>query len=513
MTIHELQTPVNSSQFRALLPKKTLRALVEPLESLLGLQGLIVVQDTLGTTFYGDNACHEPSIFAPIVVDGREIGLVGACEPVDDQGQAAVDYLANALALTATETSRRRQIADEVLERYDELNLIYDLVAVISSQKLSVEEIMRAVLEETNRILQAEAGVIYLHDEDESTLRPISHFGRRNDEQFWQGRARELALSTLYAYDSTQLFEGGRVICAPLRSNDERLGVLMLMHEGQPHRLFSANDVKLLTTLSHNTALFVRAARLWDSLAWRNQELEDTLIELQSTRDDLSKAERLSLIGQIVGGLVHDMRNPLGIVMGYAGILQEGGLTNEEIYEYATQIINYVTTFSAMAQEILDYARDDEKVNRTSVKIGAYMEEIEGLLNPPGLKRGARIVVDCSAAAGHYVYIDEQRFSRVFQNLVNNAVDAIEEHGGSQVMVRAELTADKRIQFTISDDGPGVPAEVQDTLFEPLTTTKAHGTGLGLAIVNRMVSIHDGEIIYQPAPEGGAAFVITVPQA
>ena len=513
--INEFSASVNSNSLRLLVSEKNLRLLIEPLEALVGLQGVIGIQDISGQTFYGADPGTQPLFTAPIMVDGETIGMTVAFahEEDSDQAQATVDYLANAIALTATETARRRQIADEVLERYDELNLIYDLVGVIASQELSVDEIMRSVLEETNRILQAEAGVIYLYDEDQSTLRPVSHFGRQHDEQFWQGRARELALSTLYAYDSTQLFENGRVICAPLRSNDERLGALMLMHEGQLARLFSANDVQLLTTLSHNIAMFVQAARLWDSLAWRNQELEDALAELQSTRDDLSKAERLSLIGQIIGGLVHDMRNPLGIVMGYAGILQEGGLSEAEIQEYATQIINYVTTFSAMAQEILDYARDDEKVNRSAIEVGAYMEEIERLLNPPGLKRRAKIVVDCAAAQNYFVYLDQQRFSRVFQNLVNNSVDAIEDHGGSQVIVRAEPTANKRIQFTISDDGPGVPEEVQDSLFEPLITTKSHGTGLGLAIVNRMVSIHDGEIVYQPSPEGGAAFVITVPQA
>lgn len=512
MTINELQTPVNSNKFQALLPEPVMRSVIEPLAQLLGLQEKVYVVNSQGAVQYGHALCEQPAALVPIVVDNEVIGSVGLCQSEDNTNhQDVTSYIAQTLSLVATETSRRRRIADEVLERYDELNLIYDLVAVISRHNMSLDDIMRTVLEETNRILRAESGVIYLYDESRSELTPISHFGRRSDEHFWQGRTRELALSTLYAYDTTQLFESGRVICAPLRYDEERLGALVLMHEASG-RTFNANDVNLLTTLAYNTALFIRAARLFDSLNQRNRELELALKELQSARDELSRAERLSIIGQIVGGLVHDMRNPLNIVMGYAGLLQEGGLTEAEVSEYASQIIIFVNTFSSMAQEILDYARDDERIERHETDLDEYMQFIETLLNPPGLKRHVQIEVDASAVRGHSILVDRQRFSRVFQNLVNNAVDAIEDKGGTRVLVRAELADNHRIRFIVSDDGPGVPPEIIETMFEPLTTTKSQGTGLGLAIVKRMIDRHDGEIYYEPSPEGGASFVFTVPE-
>ncbi|HLV34236.1 MAG TPA: ATP-binding protein, partial [Spirillospora sp.] len=82
-----------------------------------------------------------------------------------------------------------------------------------------------------------------------------------------------------------------------------------------------------------------------------------------------------------------------------------------------------------------------------------------------------------------------------------------------QIVVRAEPADDHRIRFLISDDGPGISPEVASKMFEPLTTTKPQGTGLGLAIVKRMVLKHDGEIHYEPSPQGGATFVITIPRA
>ncbi|MBZ0298880.1 MAG: GAF domain-containing protein, partial [Anaerolineae bacterium] len=274
--------------------------MIEPLERLFHVPGRVFVTDAFGDPWYGQKSCADPAVCLSIIVDNEELGIVGICgSDVRIDYEEVVHYLAHTLSLLATETSRRRRMADEVLERYDELNLIYDLAALIARHNMSLDDIMRAVLEETNRILRAESGVIYIYDEPRSELIPISHFGRRSDEQFWQGRTRELALSTLYAYDTTQLFEGGRVICAPLRYDEERLGALVLMHEAAS-RTFSANDVNLLTTLAYNTALFIRAARLFDSLNQQNRELELTLAELQSTRDELSRAERLSIIGQIV---------------------------------------------------------------------------------------------------------------------------------------------------------------------------------------------------------------------
>ena len=208
------------------------------------------------------------------------------------------------------------------------------------------------------------------------------------------------------------------------------------------------------------------------------------------------------------------MRKPLSNVMGYAGLLQEPDLTVDERQEYAAQIIGFINTFSAMAQEILDYTHgDDEHIDRTRTDVGEYMRFIESRLKPPGLQLSVEVDFDVNAAEGYSIFIDQQRFMRVFQNLVNNAIDAIEENRGSRVVLKATPTDDQMIQFMIADDGPGIPADKVDTMFEPLITTKAHGTGLGLAIVKRMVTIHGGDIRYETSSMGGASFVFTVPEA
>jgi signal transduction histidine kinase len=497
---------------KEVLPATILDHLIPPFEGLFNLEGMIGVRDSQGRVCYG--AANEDCvryIYAPIIVDSQEIGTVGLCRQTGDfRAQNALDYLARSLSAVALETWRQRKLSGEVLERYDELNLIYDMGTLISSRGLSQDEIVKAVLDETNRIVRAEAGVIYIYSSRNHELTPVNYFGR-SDELFWMGRTRELAMSTLYAYETAQLSDSGKVICAPLRHGEERLGALVLMYDRQD-RTFSANDVNLLTMLTYNTALFIQAAHLYERVEQRNKELEQALKDLKSARDELSRAEQLSIIGQTVGGLIHDMRNPLNIVMGYAGLLQEGGLSEEENREYATQIIQYVNTFSSMAQEILDYTQSDDRIELKPVSVANYMKYIEGLLNPPGLKRSVNIVVNADAAGDFKVNIDTQRFARVFQNLVNNAVDAIEEHGGTRVDVRVESLDKKWLRFLIMDDGPGVPADMVSKIFEPFVTGKAHGTGLGLAIVDRMIAKHGGNIHYETAPTGGACFVFTLPK-
>lgn len=504
--MNTVYAPPMTMKLNILLPTAVLDDLIPSFEALFHLAGQVNVVDADGQVHYGpaDSARHAT---APIMVKNLEIGTVGVCAPGDYAD--ALDFLARSLSWVALETLRRREMGDELLERYDELNVIYGLGTLISSQGLSQDEIVHAVLKESSRILRADAGVIYLYNDGSRQLSPVSAFGR-DDAQFWLGHMRELALSTLYAYETAQLSDNGRVICAPLRHGEELLGAVVLMSARQD-KVFSANDVNLLTTLSYNTALFIQAARLYDRLAQRNRELEDALAELRAAREELSRSERLSIIGQTVGGLIHDMRNPLNIVMGYAGLLQEGGLSEDESREYATQIIRYVDTFSAMAQEILDYTQSDQKINKQPVDVADYMETIRNLLSPPGLKRSIQIIVNGEAARGAVICIDAQRFGRVFQNLVNNAVDAIEEKGGTRVEITAELVSGM-VRFFVTDDGPGIPPELVPHIFEPFVTNKAHGTGLGLAIVDRMVHIHGGAIHYETAPGGGARFVFTVPR-
>jgi signal transduction histidine kinase len=106
--------------------------------------------------------------------------------------------------------------------------------------------------------------------------------------------------------------------------------------------------------------------------------------------------------------------------------------------------------------------------------------------------------------------MDETKMRRALYNVASNARDAMETGGSLTITTR---TTDSMVEFRLTDTGPGIPSEIQDTLFEPFVTHgKPTGTGLGLAIASKTVQDHGGTITVESEPGQGATFIIHVPQ-
>ncbi|MBI9035957.1 MAG: hypothetical protein JEZ03_15965, partial [Bacteroidales bacterium] len=108
---------------------------------------------------------------------------------------------------------------------------------------------------------------------------------------------------------------------------------------------------------------------------------------------------------------------------------------------------------------------------------------------------------------------DLRSIERVFANLISNAVDAMSENGGTLVIrasVNESLSSKSQIEVTVADNGPGIPEEIKNKIFEPFVTNKEHGTGLGLAITQRMITAHKGSIEVESFP-GGTIFTVYLP--
>ena len=115
-----------------------------------------------------------------------------------------------------------------------------------------------------------------------------------------------------------------------------------------------------------------------------------------------------------------------------------------------------------------------------------------------------------------HVLGDDRALGQVFNNLISNAVRAMEETDGGVLSVRLQsiqkTTGATGIQIDVLDTGPGIPLEVQDHIFEPFFTTKSDGTGLGLSITKQIITMHEGTITLVPLPEG-TSFQIILPGA
>lgn len=296
------------------------------------------------------------------------------------------------------------------------------------------------------------------------------------------------------------------VLCAPLSLKDEILGVLYL-DTRQRVRQFSEVDLQALEAMASQASAAIALARLIADLRTQNERLEKALRELDRTKDELTKAERLSMLGQVAAGIVHDLRGPMNTIKGYAGLLSNGEPSPEERRHLTRYILQAVDRLNSMCQELLDFARGEVTLTPRIVYVPEFMEQLRILLQPEWEARGLHLEMEISYT-GPAVF-DDGRLTRALMNIANNARDVLGAGGILRVGVRV---GERGLEFRLSDNGPGVPPALRERLFEPFVTFgKREGTGLGLAIARKIVEDHGGTIRLDESCATGAAFVITLP--
>lgn len=232
-------------------------------------------------------------------------------------------------------------------------------------------------------------------------------------------------------------------------------------------------------------------------------------IMLHTYREDLlaqqARSERLSMFGELVGSIGHELRNPLGVMESSLYILRGRVATDERALKHVERIGEQVVLANGIISSLLDIIRDRPLASE-SVSLGAVLEAARSTL---ALPQGMRLTVEGFEDLPH-VPADPAQMRQVFFNLLQNGTQAAGP--GGEVRVRATLSGHV-VEVAVEDTGPGVPAEIRTRLFEPLVTTKSKGIGLGLALVKRVIERHRGAIRYERAPAGGARFVINLPLA
>jgi signal transduction histidine kinase len=232
-------------------------------------------------------------------------------------------------------------------------------------------------------------------------------------------------------------------------------------------------------------------------------------IMLETYREDLliknRTAERLATIGQFAAGIGHELRNPLGVVESSAFLLRQRlghlGVTDPGVARHLEKISVEVQRSNKTINDLLELARS-RPLQRGAVPVRPWLAQTIASANlPPGV----RVTVD--APEDVFVDADPDQLGRVFSNLLLNASQAMNGSGNIWIEARRE---DGEARFRVRDDGPGVPAEIRQRVFEALFTTKAKGSGLGLALCRRIAEAHGGSVILE-ASERGAQFLITVP--
>jgi len=232
---------------------------------------------------------------------------------------------------------------------------------------------------------------------------------------------------------------------------------------------------------------------------------------------ELIASERLTALGTMAGMLVHDFRGPMTVIRGYAELLLDPKLPRAEIAQHATLIAEMIDRLERMTTETLDFARGAGKLARRTVPLNRLLTTLAAELQAelPGLEvvREIDLPTDTQAA------LDVDKLRRAIGNIAANARDAMGGSGRFHLRARlhtlpdAGIESHERLMIELQDEGPGVPPEIADRLFDPFVTRgKKNGTGLGLAVARRFVEDHGGTIeLLREGP--GARFRLSLPLA
>ena len=234
--------------------------------------------------------------------------------------------------------------------------------------------------------------------------------------------------------------------------------------------------------------------------------------ELERQRTELERSnESLREFAYIAS---HDLQEPLRMVSSYVDLLETeyGDRLDEEAEKYMEYAVDGARRMKRMINSLLEYSRvhtDADEFEETDVNavLDDVRQDLELLIDD----------YDAELSVGELpvVEADRDQIGQVFQNLLKNAIRHAGENGTPEVEVRGSERDDAYV-FAVSDDGPGVPAEQQDEIFDIFrkgpSASDAESTGIGLAVVQRIVQRHGGEIRVESPPDAGATFEFIVPK-
>jgi signal transduction histidine kinase len=243
-----------------------------------------------------------------------------------------------------------------------------------------------------------------------------------------------------------------------------------------------------------------------------------TQVEQVEERERLR--DRLASLGEMAAGIAHELKNPLAGIEVMAGLLRRQVPDSRDAQSLLADILSEAKLANAIVVEMLEFVRPVRlQVERTDLR-----DVVQQSVTMAESKVPRRdVVVRVNLQPGlPMIESDHHQLSQVFTNLVANAFEALD--GKGHITISATTTSIEAdpafagihpptpaVLIEVADDGPGVPAELTDRIFNPFFTTKVTGTGLGLAIVRKIVDAHDGRIDVSSTPQTGTKFRVTLP--
>jgi len=226
---------------------------------------------------------------------------------------------------------------------------------------------------------------------------------------------------------------------------------------------------------------------------------------LRESEERLAHREKLAVLGQLAGGVSHELRNPLGAIKNAVYFLNMALEKPDPKVKESLEILEKeVVNSERIISTLLDFARS-RPPRRQKIDINKILRDVLSGINVPG-NIG---VVDQAAESLPLIMADSIQLGQVFGNIILNAVQAMPQ--GGQLMIKSETREPGWVAVSIADTGVGIPKKNIGKIFEPLFTGKAKGIGLGMAITKTFVDGHGGTIEVNSKPGKGSTFTVKLP--
>lgn len=232
-----------------------------------------------------------------------------------------------------------------------------------------------------------------------------------------------------------------------------------------------------------------------------NQAYAEMIAALEKSREQIVRAGKLAVVGEMAAVMAHEVRTPLGILRSSAQLLERQPNLGEKERELTGYIISETDRLNRLVNALLECASPrapDFKPHDTHEIIGHVLD----LLGSKAEGKG--VSLQRELAARHSILkCDREQLIQVFLNLVLNALHFVPQGGR---IIFATRNEDGMLHVMVADTGPGIPPDLRQRIFDPFFTRREGGIGLGLTIVQQIVQVHHGEIWVTESPEGGACF-------
>ncbi len=233
------------------------------------------------------------------------------------------------------------------------------------------------------------------------------------------------------------------------------------------------------------------------------QAYTQLLHDLDESRDQLIRAAKLAVAGEMAAAMTHEIRTPLGILRSSAQMLQREQQLSDEGREMTGFVLSETDRLNQLVSSLLSFARPHTPAFILQ-DLHQILRQTLTMLAPQAKRKEVRLVTAFQDSPA-VVLCDEEQMLQAFLNLLINALQSIQAGGEISISTHSDAA---RLTVQVVDNGPGIPAEYKGQIFEPFFTTRENGIGLGLTIVQRIIHEHQGEISLRENDGRGACFII-----